>query len=78
MKISTQRLLGIALIAGGVLVGVVVMVLLNGYANDGAVTAVTATFGVILGFLLLVLPQLVLGVYLIWHDSQQIDPNKDI
>ena len=78
MKISTQRLLGIALIAGGVLVGVVVMVLLNGYANDGAVTAVTATFGVILGFLLLVLPQLVLGVYLIWHDSQPIDPNKDI
>ncbi len=78
MKILPQRLLGIALIAGGVLVGMVVMVLFNGYANDGAVTAVTATFGVILGFLLLVLPQLALGVYLIWHDSQPIDPNKDI
>ena len=78
MKISTQRLLGIALIGGGVLVGVVVMVLFNGYANNGAITAVIATFGVILGFLLLVLPQLVLGVYLIWHDSQQIGPNKDI
>ncbi|MGB4873278.1 MAG: hypothetical protein WBP47_24725 [Candidatus Promineifilaceae bacterium] len=78
MKISTQRLLGIALIGGGVLVGMVVMVLFNGYANNGAVTAVTAIFAIILSFLLLVLPQLTLGIYLIWHDSQQIDPNKDI
>ena len=78
MKISTQRLLGIALIGGGVLVGVVVMVLFNGYANNGAVTAGTAIFAIILSFLVLVLPQLTLGVYLIWHDSQQIDPNKDI
>ncbi len=75
MNISKERILGVALVAGGALVGVVIIVLLNGYAQDGRLTAVTATIAVILGFLLLVLPQFALGVYLIWHDVQYRPPD---
>lgn len=78
MKIATERLLGIALIAGGALVGGVLIVLLSGYAQSGRMTAVTATIAVILGLIFLVLPQLALGIYLIWHDVRQSSPNEEI
>lgn len=68
MKVSPERLLGIGLIAGGALVGVVVIVLLSSYVRNGGMTAVTATIGVIIGFLFLVLPQFALGAYLIWRN----------
>jgi len=75
MKLATERLLGVGLIIGGALVGVVVIVLLSGYARNGGMTAVTATIGVIIGFLLLVLPQFALGAYLIWHDLGHTPPD---
>lgn len=78
MNISRERILGIALIAGGALVGVVVIVLLSSYARRGGVTAVTATLGVILGMLLLVLPQFALGIYLIWQDLRPSAAEDDI
>jgi len=78
VKIAPERLLGIALIAGGALVGVVVIVLLSGYARNGGMTAVAATIGVVIAFLLFVLPQFAFGVYLIWHDARQIAPDDEI
>jgi hypothetical protein len=62
-----QRLLGIALITGGTLVGIIIMALMASYVRSGHFTAATATFGVIIALLLGVLPQFGLGAYLIWH-----------
>ena len=74
---TREKLLGIALIAGGALVGIIVMVLMSGYARSGDFSTGAATIGVILGFVLLVLPQMGLGVYLIWHDIQTEKNDSD-
>lgn len=63
---SIPRLLGIALIAGGTTVGIAMMVLMSSYVGTDNLTAATATIIVIIAFILLVLPQLGLGAYLIW------------
>lgn len=66
-KLPLSKLLGIALIAGGAVVGVILMVLMSGYAASGQLSSTTATLLVMAALLLFVLPQIALGVYLIWH-----------
>ena len=61
------KLLGIALIAGGAIVGVVFMLLMSSSAGKGTFSPTAAAIAVITGFLLLALPQIGLGVYLIWR-----------
>jgi hypothetical protein len=70
-NLSISRLLGIALIAGGTIVGIIMMVLMSNYAGEGKFTPTSATIGVIAAFIFLVLPQLGLGVYLIWDSMQE-------
>ena len=73
-NLSISRLLGIALIAGGAIVGVIMMILMSNYASEGKFTSTTAT----IAFILLVLPQIGLGVYLIWDSMQEtaVSPPK--
>jgi hypothetical protein len=77
-NLSISRLLGIALIAGGAIVGIVLMVLMSTYAGEGTFTPTTAAIGVIVAFILLVLPQFGLGVYLIWDSFKEtgVSPPK--
>ncbi|PID85398.1 MAG: hypothetical protein CSB13_08285 [Chloroflexi bacterium] len=65
-KIPTSRLLGIALIAGATIVGIIIMILMSNYAQTGTFASSEAILFVIIAFLLLVLPQISLGLYLIW------------
>lgn len=74
------KLLGIALIAGGVTVGVVLIILISSYASAGKLSSVNATIAIIAALLLLVLPQLGLGSYLIWFDMRETavtNPNEN-
>ncbi|MBK8984718.1 MAG: hypothetical protein IPM39_01335 [Chloroflexi bacterium] len=73
-RLNSERLLGAALIVGGVLVGVVVAAVLRSYTQDGMMTGGTAVTAAIIAFLLLVLPQLALGISLIRHTSPPNDP----
>ncbi len=61
-----QKLLGTALIIGGVLVGGVVVWLMRLYVNEGLLAGGTAVIGALLGLLLLTAPQLALGIYLLY------------
>lgn len=47
------------------------IVLMSSYASGGLLTATSATIGVIVAFIVLVLPQIGLGAYLIWHSLQE-------
>jgi hypothetical protein len=68
---TITRLLGIALIAGGTIVGIVLILLTSNYVSGGTLSTTTATLAVIVSFLFLVLPQIGLGAYLIWHSMQK-------
>jgi hypothetical protein len=70
-NLSISRLFGIALIAGGTIVGLLIMVLMSNYASDGKFTTASATLAVIAAFILLVLPQIGLGIYLIWDSMRE-------
>lgn len=70
-NLSISRLLGIALITGGVIVGLIMIVLMSNYASEGKFTTIGATMAVIAAFILIVLPQIGLGVYLIWNSLQE-------
>jgi len=78
-NLSISRLFGIALIAGGAIVGIILMVLMSSYASDGKFTSSTATITLIIAFILLVLPQIGLGVYLIWDSMKEtaVSPPED-
>ena len=65
------RILGFALIAGGFLVGVIVVVLMSVYRSEGSLSAGAATLGAALGIIVLVLPQLGVGAFLIWKGGQE-------
>jgi hypothetical protein len=67
-NLSTSRLFGIALIAGATIVGIVMMVLMSTYTSAGKFTA---TLAIIVAFIFLVLPQIGLGIYLIWDSLQE-------
>jgi DNA-directed RNA polymerase subunit RPC12/RpoP len=65
------RTLGLILIAGGIGVGIIIGVLMGVYAREGSLTGGAATLGFLLGFLVLVLPQLGFGAYLFWKGGQE-------
>ncbi len=60
------RFLGIALIVGGILVGIIIAVLMTTYRAEGRLSAGGMVLGMALGFIVLVLPQFVIGALLIW------------
>lgn len=65
------RILGFILIAGGILVAVVVGVLMMTYVGEGNLSTGAAVLGFTLAFLVLVLPQLGLGIFLLWRGGQE-------
>lgn len=65
------RILGLILIAGGIIVGIIIVVLMGVYTREGSLTSGAATLGAVLGFLVLVLPQLGFGVFLFWKGGQE-------
>lgn len=65
------RVLGAILIAGGIIVGVIIVVLMNVYRGEGSLTAGAATLGIVLGIIVLVLPQLGFGAFLLWRGRQE-------
>ena len=69
--LSISRLIGIALIARGTLIGLIIIGLISNYATTGIFPAATATIAVIAAFIFLVLPQIGLGTYLIWDSLRE-------
>jgi len=59
------RILGVALLSGSLLVGGILLWLTNVYMTEGLVSTAVGLTGAAMGILLLVLPQFVLGVYLL-------------
>jgi hypothetical protein len=74
------RTLGIILIAGGFIVGIIIAVLMFVYRGEGNLSAGAATLGMVIGMLVLVLPLLGVGVFLLWRGSQEaaaaVEANK--
>jgi len=65
------RVLGFVLIAGGALVGIIVIVLMSVYRGEGSLSGGAATLGAALGIIVLVLPQWGVGTYLLWKGGQE-------
>lgn len=65
------RTLGLILIAGGIIVGIIITALMVVYRNEGSLTAGAATLGIAIGMLVLVLPQLGLGTYMLWKGGRE-------
>lgn len=65
------RILGIALIAGGVIVGIIIAVLMSVYNREGNLSTGAATLGFVIGTVVLVLPQLGIGAFLLWKGGQE-------
>ncbi len=65
------RTLGIILIIGGIVVGGLILVLMSIYRGEGSLTSGAATLGIVIGFLVLVLPQLGFGVFLLMRGQQE-------
>ncbi len=64
------KVLGFILIAGGVLVGAVIIVLMNVYRGEG-LSGGAATLGAALGIMVLVLPKWGVGAFLLWKGGQE-------
>lgn len=65
------RTLGYILIAGGIIVGIVIFVLMRTYVSEGNLTTGAATLGMVLGFLVLVLPQLAIGTMILMRGKAE-------
>lgn len=65
------RILGIILIAGGIIVGIIITALMMVYRGEGSLTSGAAMLGWVLGMAVLVLPQLAVGVFLLWKGGQE-------
>jgi hypothetical protein len=65
------KTLGIILIAGGMIVGIIVAWLGSVYLREGSLTAGAATLGIAIGFVVLVLPQIGFGVFLLMKGGQE-------
>lgn len=63
---NMHKLMGTALIIGGLLVGGIVGWLMWLYVGEGLLAAGTAVIGGLLGLLILTVPQLALGIYLLY------------
>lgn len=59
------RTLGFILIAGGIIVAIVVIVLMNTYRSEGSLTGGAAVLGMALGIIVLSLPQIGFGLFLL-------------
>lgn len=59
------RTLGIILIIGGLVVGAIIVALMLVYRNEGSLTSGAATLGIVLGLLVLSLPQIGFGTFLL-------------
>lgn len=64
------RFLGIALLVGGLLVGIVIVNLMNTYRAEGTLSAGAATLGTALFLIVLVLPQWGFGAFFLWRGQQ--------
>ena len=65
------KTLGIILIIGGIVVGAIVVALMLVYRNEGSLNSGAATLGITLGLLVLSLPQLGFGAYLLLRGQQE-------
>jgi len=65
------KTLGIILIVGGLVVGGIIIALMSVYRGEGSLTSGAATLGIVIGFLVLVLPQLGFGAYLLMRGRQE-------
>jgi hypothetical protein len=65
------RTIGIILIAGGIIVGIIITVLMSVYNNEGSLSSGAATLGWVLGIVVLVLPQLGIGGFMLWKGGQE-------
>lgn len=65
------RTLGIILIAGGIIVGIIITALMVVYNREGSLSAGAATLGFVIGMLVLVLPQLGVGGFMLWRGGQE-------
>ena len=65
------RTLGIILIIGGIVVSGIIIALMSVYRGEGSLTSGAATLGIVLGFLVLVLPQLAFGAFLLMRGRQE-------
>lgn len=65
------KTLGIILIIGGIVVGIIILALMSVYRSEGSLTSGAATLGIALGFLVLVLPQLGFGAFLLMCGRQE-------
>ncbi len=64
------KTLGYILIAGGIIVGIIITALMLVYRGEGRLTPGGLALGITLGFLVLVLPQLGFGAFLLWKGGQ--------
>lgn len=65
------RTIGIILIIGGIAVAAIITALMLVYRNEGSLTSGAATLGIVLGFLVLVLPQLAIGIFLLMRGRDE-------
>jgi len=65
------RILGVILIAGGIIVGIIITALMLVYRGEGSLTSGAAMLGWVLGIAVLVLPQLGIGAFLLWKGGQE-------
>ena len=63
--------LGIVLIIGGLVVGGIIVALMTVYRNEGSLTSGAATLGIVLGLLVLSLPQLAFGAFLMLRGREE-------
>jgi len=62
---SMTKILGIALLIGGTIVGVILLWLMRVYLNEQRLSTATAVAFLIISFILFVIPQWALGIYLV-------------
>lgn len=65
------KTLGIVLLIGGVVVTGIIALLMSVYRAEGALTSGAATLGFVIGFLVLALPQLGFGAFLLLRGRQE-------
>jgi len=65
------RTLGILLIIGGIVVGAIIIAMMTAFRNGGNLTADGMVLGIALGLLVLSLPQIGFGVFLLMRGQQE-------
>lgn len=70
-----QKLLGAGLIIGGTLVGLILLWLMNIYVTEDKLSTTMAIFSLILGFILIVIPQWAIGFYIIKSGKSHSEPS---